>query len=150
MRERREKREEESVHAARPRPRPLSLSPLIPSLSLSSLPTAQTGKVVAVKKIRLGNAKEVREGKRGEREMETAGLWRPHPHHQPSPHPLSCSLLLSPALSPSQGVSVTALREVKILRELAHPHVVTLEDVVLHKRGAICLVRRDDGEREKT
>jgi serine/threonine protein kinase len=42
---------------------------------------------------------------------------------------------------PPQGVSVTALREVKILRELDHPHIVRLEDVVLHKRGAICLVR---------
>ena len=47
----------------------------------------------------------------------------------------------TPSHHTSQGVSVTALREVKILREMDHPHIVSLEDVVLHKRGAICLVR---------
>jgi hypothetical protein len=34
-----------------------------------------------------------------------------------------------------QGVNVTALREVKLLRELCSPHVVRLLDVLPQKRG---------------
>ena len=51
----------------------------------------QTGKVVAIKKIRLGKAKE--------------------------------------------GVNVTALREIKLLRELHGPHIVQLIDVFPHKQN---------------
>lgn len=51
----------------------------------------QTGKVVAIKKIRLGKAKE--------------------------------------------GVNVTALREIKLLRELQGPHIVQLIDVFPHKQN---------------
>ena len=41
-----------------------------------------------------------------------------------------------PALLPApQGVNVTALREVKLLRELASPDIVRLLDVFPHKRG---------------
>lgn len=47
----------------------------------------------------------------------------PHPAHLPA---------LQPAL---QGVNVTALREVKFLRELNSPHVVRLLDVFPQKRG---------------
>jgi len=56
----------------------------------------QTGKVVAIKKIRLGKAKE--------------------------------------------GVNVTALREIKLLKELQGPHIVQLLDVFPHKRN-LSLVR---------
>lgn len=56
----------------------------------------QTGKVVAIKKIRLGKAKE--------------------------------------------GVNVTALREIKLLKELHSPQVVQLLDVFPHK-GNLSLVR---------
>jgi cyclin-dependent kinase 7 len=38
-----------------------------------------------------------------------------------------------------EGVSVTALREIKLLKEMHSPHVVSLLDVFPHKRG-ICLV----------
>ena len=69
----------------------------IPFLSPSDPPTHphQTGRVVAIKKVRVAVAKE--------------------------------------------GVSVTALREVKLLSELHHPHIVPLHHAFIHKR-AVCLV----------
>ena len=72
-----------------------------PQLAPSSLSTkTQTGRLVAIKKIRVANA--------------------------------------------SEGVSVTALREVKLLRELrGHPNILELLDAFPHKNrsgGGICLV----------
>ena len=40
-----------------------------------------------------------------------------------------------------QGVNVTALREIKLLRELRSPHLVSLLDVFPHKRKNLLLVR---------
>ena len=75
-------------------PRPASLS------THSKTFNQQTGRLVAIKKIRVANA--------------------------------------------SEGVSVTALREVKLLRELrGHPNVLELLDAFSHKSrsgGGICLV----------
>ena len=39
-----------------------------------------------------------------------------------------------------QGINMTALREIKLLRELTSPHLVRLFDVFQHKVN-LCLVR---------
>lgn len=44
-------------------------------------------------------------------------------------------------LNPVQGVNVTALREIKLLRELRSPNVVQLLDVFAHKRKNLQLVK---------
>lgn len=48
--------------------------------------------------------------------------------------------LHSTKLSCIQGVNVTALREIKLLRELRSPNVVQLLDVFAHKRKNLQLV----------
>jgi hypothetical protein len=45
--------------------------------------------------------------------------------------PACCSTLLLPLL---QGINVTSLREIKLLREIKSPYVVELLDVFPHKR----------------
>ncbi|KAK2078581.1 hypothetical protein QBZ16_003421 [Prototheca wickerhamii] len=69
----------------------------------------ETGKVVAIKKIRVGEKGEVGDG----------------------------------------GVNVTALREVKLLRELRHPHILELLDVWPSKRGISLVYEYMESDLEK-
>ena len=87
--------------------------------------------MVAIKKIQVGEKGEVRAIALAA--AATRGLPRRARSRPPAAH-AAC-----PALRP-QGVNVTALREVKLLRELRSPYLVRLLDVLPQKRG-INLVR---------
>lgn len=85
---------------------------------------------MAIKKIRLGQAKEVSPD-------------------QPRSAPINASSDAAPSLECCasltarcrlQGVNVTALREIKLLRELRSPYIVRLLDVFPHKHNLL-LVR---------
>ena len=107
----------------------------------------QTGQVVAIKKIQVGEKGEVRL-----KALASARICRrsaPPPAAAPA-LALTCSrakvhLPEPPLLPAQQGVNVTALREVKLLRELRSPYLVRLLDVLPQKRG-INLVRPGGAE----
>jgi serine/threonine protein kinase len=95
----------------------------------------QTGEVVAIKKIKVGEKGEVGAALRIALIPQDGGepspvLTRKCPlHSQPNP------TQPNPTQSQSQGINVTALREVKLLRELRSPHIIRLLDVFPAKRG---------------
>jgi cyclin-dependent kinase 7 len=85
---------------------------------------------------------EVWEGKgEGGGRSRVAASARPDPASPPSPLQTGRVVAIKKIriTNPREGVPVTALREVKLLREANHPHIVSLLDVAPHKRG-VCLV----------
>jgi serine/threonine protein kinase len=114
----------------------------------------QTGRLVAVKKINIPDSKEVGQPV----SMQVSGLAREqqccmralgyvtsqslqgnstkfpdgydlkHPYHY-------CSFMLLLSLYCLQGINVTALREMKLLRELHHPNIIALLDVFPIKKN---------------
>ena len=89
--------------------------------------SVQTGQVVAIKKIRIGEKGEV-----SWTESLATAVWL-GARFCADPHTW-LRADVARAL-PVQGVNVTALREVKFLRELQSPYIVRLLDVFLQKRG---------------
>lgn len=107
-----------------PLPLPLPLFPAPP----------QTGEVVAIKKIQVGEKGEVRQ-RLGAQKCAV----------NPMPRPPVCLPDATPApIHALQGVNVTALREVKLLRELRSPHLVRLLEVLPQKKGInlVCVCGR--------
>ncbi|CAI5995646.1 unnamed protein product [Closterium sp. NIES-64] len=111
-----------------------------------------TGKTVAIKKIHLGDCKEgvnvtaLREIKL----LHCTPLPSPSPAYS-VPHSSPCFPTFHASLvwqtgrtvaikkihlgDCKEGVNVTALREIKLLQELHHPHIIDLIDIYPHKRN---------------
>ncbi|CAI5484736.1 unnamed protein product [Closterium sp. Yama58-4] len=107
---------------------PVLLPALPPSLFPSSsplLPFPQTSKTVAKKETHLGDCKE------GVNVTAAALPFFPFP----LPTGKTVAIKKIHLGDCKEGVNVTALREIKLLQELHHPHIIDLIDIYPHKRN---------------